>query len=210
MKFREYVGEDKVQKVKKIVNTNIGETDDKHLREVLREAPDGSKLEYYNLGFNLSKKNLKRVFDYIKSWFIRYNVPYKPINPCLELYDLSNIKSSKKILKKLRETKWGVIYKPQGTLTVISMDGFPLSPYGIIPKKGKDYIVLDYFENFTYSKVMEDIFNNMDINIEKKYCFVKLFEIESGIFTHKMYEDMMYSCPLIPKVKLNDVNLIRR
>ena len=210
MKFREFVGEEKAKKVEKIVSTNIGETDIDHLKTVLRETLDGTKIEYRELGFNLSKKNLKRVFDYIKSWFIRYKVDYKPINPYLTLYLLSNVKSSQKVIKRLRETKGGSIYKPKGTLTVISANkNFP-SVYGIQPVKKKDYIVLDYIKNETYGKVMEDIFHSMGINIMRQYYFVKLFEIESGKFDHEIYEDMMYSVPKIPEVKLGNAYLLRR
>lgn len=210
MKFREFVGEEKAKKVKEIVSTNIGDTDVEHLKTVLRETLDGTKIEYRELGFNLSKKNLKRVFDYIKSWFIRYKVEYKPINPYITLYLLSNVKSSQKVIKRLRDTKGGIIYKPKGTLTVISANKkFPLV-YGIPPVRKRDYIVLDYLKNETYGKVMDDMFHNMGINIKREYYFVKLFEIESDKFNHEMYEDMMYSIPEIPEVKLGNAYLLRR
>jgi hypothetical protein len=210
MKFREFVGEAKEEKIKKIVETNLGKTDTEHLKMVLRETLDGSKLDYYDLGFNLSKKNLKRVFDYIKSWFIRFHVPYKPVHPFLSLYTLTNLKNYDKVIKKLNHTKWGFTYKPKGTITVINSENKNFFGYGIVPEKNHDYIILDYFDNIDYSSIMEDFFHESYIDVYRKHCFIKLFEIKSGIFTHRMYEDMMYSCPPMPEVKLNNVYLIRR
>lgn len=210
MKFRQFVGEDKVDEVKKIVQTSIGPTDIDFLKTVLRDTLDGAKAEYYELGFSLSKKNLKRVFDYIKSWFIRYNVPFKPINPYLTLYLLRDINSTQKIIEKIKHSKWNISYNPIGTLTVISnRKDFP-PVYPIRPEKRKEYIVLDYSLNNNHVNIMEDFFEKNNINIVHRYCFVKLFEIDSGILTHKNYEDMMYSIPKIPIIKLGNVCFIRR
>jgi hypothetical protein len=197
MKFRDFVGEKKSREIKKIVQTNIGPTEERFLKEVLRENTDGSKIKYEELGFNLSKKNLKRVFDYIKSWFIRYNVPFKPINPYLTLYLLNNVFYPQQITKKLRETKIGITYNPKGTLTVI-------------PNKEKEYITLDYIPNPFHISVIENIFNDMDVNIIDRHCFVRLFEIESGLLRNRFYEDMAYSIPPIPSIKLGNVCFLRR
>jgi hypothetical protein len=62
----------KTKEIKKIVHPNIGSTEEEFLKEVARENPDGSRIntkEFY-LGFGISKKDIKRVYDYIKSWFL--------------------------------------------------------------------------------------------------------------------------------------------
>jgi hypothetical protein len=98
MKFGEYVGHKKTKEIKKIVETNIGPTEEEFLKTVARENPDGSKINHkeFYLGFGISKKALKRVYDYIKSWFLRYHIPFKSINPYLTLYLLKNLPSNKR------------------------------------------------------------------------------------------------------------------
>jgi len=213
VKFREFIGEPKLKKIRKIVQTNIGQTEADFLRLVARESIDEPiikpSIEAY-LVFGLSKRNLKRVFDYIKSWLIRYNVPYKPINPYLTVYLLNNLPSiSSTIINNIKKTKWGVSYEPKGTITVISNNDrdYPRT-YDIEPDEGKDYIVLNYNQNEEYRKKLDDALDDMDII--SKYFFVKLFEIESGILNHGAYEDMMYSCPMMPNLRLGNVGLIRR
>jgi hypothetical protein len=215
MKFREFVGEKKIKKIKKkIIETNIGPTEADFLRIVAREYPDGTKIkqpqipsaEYY-LGFILSKKTLKRTFDYIRSWLIRYNVPFKPINPCLTVYLLDNLPSVNSTINNIKKTKWGIVYKPKGTITIIGND-YP-SVYDIESSDNMDYIVLDYKPN-DYNKKLNSIFDSMGISVVSEYCFVKLFEVQSGVVDYRIYEDMMYSIPKIPNLKLGNTSLIRR
>ena len=197
MKFREFVGEKKSREINKIVQTHIGPTEERFLKEVLRENIDGSTIKYEELVFNLSKKNLKRVFDYIRSWFIRYDIPFKPINPHLTLYLLNNVFYPKETIKRLGDTNVGIVYNPKGTITVI-------------PDEISEYIAIDYIPNPFHITIIEDIFNDMKINIVHRYCFVKLFEIERGLLSNRFYEDMMYSIPPIPNIKLGNVYFLRR
>jgi hypothetical protein len=215
MKFREFVGEKKVKEVKKVVQTNLGPTDAEHLKTVIRENPDGTKIrrrqsvETY-FGFGLSKKTLKRTFDYIKSWLIRYEIPFEAVNPYLTVYLLSNLPSVSTVIKNVKNTKRGVLYEPEGTLTVISNDenDFPRR-YQVEPKENKDYLVLDYRSNDEYEKVLEQVFNDLNIDVVFRYNYVKLFEVERGILKPDFYETMMYSCPRFPNLRLGNVGLIR-
>ncbi len=208
------MGEKKAREIKKIVQTSIGPTEAEFLRIVARETPDGTKIkpqpsnESY-LGFGLSKKTLKRVFDYIKSWLIRYDVPFKSINPYLTIYLLDNLPSVTSTVNAIKKSKWGVVYKPYGTVTIISTNekDYPRN-YDIEGVDGKDYIVLDYKPNIEYTDKLDGVLESMGIEIVSEYCFVKLFEIESGVIDHKVYEDMMYSIPKIPNIKLGKVGLI--
>ena len=221
MKFRQYVGE-KPRKVKdfkdikKIIQTDIGPTEKDFLEIVARKKPlikgniykERKRIET-QLGFGLSKKHLKRVFDYIKSWLIRYDVPFKPINPYLTVYLLDNLPSVSVFIDNIKNTKRGMIYKPKGTITIISPNerDFPRSI--MEPERNKDQILLDYIPNSDYHDVLENVFDAMGIKIIDKYCHVKLFEIESGIFTPQIYRDMMYSAPKMPDLRLGNIGLRR-
>jgi len=218
VKFREFVGEKNVKEVeKKIIQTNIGSTEEDFLKTVLRENQDGSKIKKRKelsietfLGFGLSKQKLKRVFDYIKSWLIRYDVPFEAQNPYLTLYLLRNIKESSLLINNIKKTKHGIIYKPKNTISILSYDekNFPRPYMNLKGEKGYDYILLNYYPN-EYNLFLEGIFIDMDIKIILEQCYVKLFKIKSGIMKNKMYEDMMYSCPKFPNIKLGNIGLLR-
>jgi hypothetical protein len=216
VKFREFVGEEKVRKVrKKVIQTNIGPTEEDFLKQVLREKPDGSKIKKGSsiekfLHFGLSKQRLKRVFDYIKSWLIRYDVPFKPLNPCLTLYLLRNLPTNSTLVDKIKKTKSGIVYKPKGTISIVSIDEstFPRPYMNLEGEIGKDYILLDYFPN-EYNLFLEGIMIDMNIKILYDQCYVKLFEIKSEVMTPKLYKDMMFSCPKFPDLKLGNVGLLR-
>lgn len=189
MKFREYVGEKKLKEVKrKIVQTNIDPTEENFLKHVARENNE----TYF--GFGLNKKVLKSVFDYIKSWLIRYDIQFKSINPYLTLYILENLPTYSKIINNVKKTKRGVIYNPLGTITVT----------------GK-YIALNYVKDVTYESKLQDIFDSMGIEIISSSCYVNLFKIESKK-TLKNYQfyDMMYSCPKIPYLRLGNIGIRRK
>lgn len=201
MKFREYVGEPKIIEVKKkIIKTNTV-----HIEEEFTKKIHGKFLN-----FSLSKQRLKRSFDYLKSWLIRYNVQFKAINPYLTLYLLGNLSSSSVFIEDIRQTKSSAIYKPKGTITIVSNNEniFPSVYKNIKSEVGTDYILLDYCKN-EYNIFLEKIMFNMGIEVLSNQCYVKLFEIESGILTPKIYEDMMFSCPMFPNLKLGNVGIIR-
>lgn len=200
MKFREYVGERKVKEVKKVV---------------VKPEKEFPKVEAKNeiqtyLGFGLSKKALKRIFDYIKSWFIRYNIPFDPVNPYLTLYLLQNVPHISNLIKEIKPIKRNIIYNPVGTLTVISNNEKEyLKTIDLKVKDGKDYIVLDYIPNLEYNNKIEPIFDKLGIDIIKKFCYVKLFEIKDGVLKRDFYEEMMYCSPPLPNLRLGHVGLIR-
>lgn len=170
MKFREYVG------YKKQIKKNV---------------------EFY-LGFCISKKALKRIYDYIKSWLIRYHIPFESINPYLTLYILDNLPNNKKdIVYKLKNLKKDVLYSPEGKGNITLYNG------------DKKEIWLDYYENLEFQNKIENFFISNDVNIKEKICYIRLFEIEEMI-NEKLLSDMMYSCPKFPKLKLGNVGLLRK
>lgn len=187
MKFREFVGEKKTQKPK------IGTTQNTKINTTQITKPD----EYY-LGFSISKKTLKRTFDYIKSWFLRYHIPFKPINPYLTLYLLKNIPENKgKLIRSIKESKNDFIFSPldEGSITLIT---------------GKtDIMQLEYSHNNLFMEVLENIFEDKDIDIIREFCYIKIFRLEKKI-DESFLDEMMYSCPVFPQIKLGNVGLLKR
>jgi hypothetical protein len=200
MKFGEYVGHKKTKELKKIVQTSIGPTEVDFLRKVARENPNGSKIndkEFY-LGFGISKKSIKRVYDYIKSWFLRYHIPFTSINPYLTLYVLKNIPSNKKdFIREIKIAKRNVVFHPvdEGDITFV---------------KGKKIeLRLEYDPCNPFMDRLESLFFECNIEPIKVYTYIKLFEMEK-MMDENLLEDMMYSCPKFPELKIGHIGLLRR
>lgn len=181
MKFRQYVGENKSREIIKKVEKNTFKKEEKVTETFL--------------GFGLGKQNLKRIFDYIKSWFIRYHVPFEAINPYLTLYRLKNLNDSEFLIKKIKKNKDSIIYKPEGTISIANNNRY-------------DYILLNYNRN-GYNDFIENVLDDMGVEILFDKCYVKLFKIKSNIIKPIMYNDMMYSAPKFPTLKLGNVSLLR-
>jgi hypothetical protein len=147
--------------------------------------------------FDINKKDLKRIHDYMKSWFIRYNVKFESYNPKLTLLLLDNVIYDSDRIEKLfnKEFEKCLIYKQLGTITVINSDT-------------KDYVLLNFVPNENTNK-MKKFFNDLYIDVNKEFCYIKMFEIENGKMNNRMYEDMMASCPKINEIKLENVNIRR-
>lgn len=198
MKFRDFIGEPKL--TKKIVKTNIGPTEEDFLKKVLRENPDGSKIdntEFY-LGFYISKKPLKRVYDYIKSWFLRYKIPFKSVNPYLTLYLLKNLPRSKKeLVEEIKSKNKNVVFSTIEEGNILIVDGKTIE------------VRLEYNPNNDFIDELEKIFEKKYIEIIGKYCYIKLFEIET-IPNEKLLEDMCYSMSRFPKINLNNIGIKKK
>ena len=201
MKFSEYVGHDKAEKLKKIVQTSIGPTEEEFLRKVARENPDSSKInkkEFY-FGFGISKKALKRTHDYIKSWFLRYHIPFTSINPYLTLYVLRNIPNDKRdFIGDVKEAKRDMIFSPED-------DGY----ITILKDKENIELRLEYDINKNMEARLISILERKDIEIVKDGCYVSLFKIGKMI-DEKFLENMMYSCPKFPDIRLGHIGILRR
>ena len=167
---------------------------------IARENPDSSKIndkEFY-LGFGISKKTLKRVYDYIKSWFLRYHIPFTSINPYLTLYVLRNIPSNKReFIKDIKTAKKDAIYYPEdeGDITFL---------------KGKDIeLRLEYNPCEDMDNRLQDIFESRNIEIVEEHTYVKLFRIDE-MMDENLLEDMMYSCPKFHDIRIGHIGLLRR
>lgn len=194
MKFGEYVG----HKTRKIVQTSIGPTEKDFLKNVARENPNGSKInnkEFY-LGFGISKKAIKRVHDYIKSWFLRYHIPFTSINPYLTLYVLKNIPNNKSnFIKAIKEAKRDIQFNPNGAGDITFVKGSDIE------------LRLEYKPCYPFMEKLDEIFG--DIEVVKEHTYIKLFEIEK-MMDESLIEDMMYSCPRFPVLRIGHVGLLRR
>jgi hypothetical protein len=65
------------------------------------------------------------------------------------------------------------------------------------------------YEPCSFMDELEEIFENNDIEIVKEHTYIKIFEIQK-MMDENLIEDMMYSCPKFPVLKIGNVGLLRR
>ena len=102
------------------------------------------------------------------------------------------------LIKEIKKNKRNIFFSPvdDGDITVL--------------KGNTIEIRLEYNPNYFYMEdVIEEIFMKYNIEISREACYIKLFEIEK-MFDENFLEDMMYSCPKFPKIKLGNIGLLIR
>jgi hypothetical protein len=189
MKFSKFVGHEKTEKIIQTIE---------NLEENYNTVP-------VYLGFSVNKKSLKRIYDYFKSWFIRYHIPFKSINPYLTLYLLNNIpKDKREFINTIKnKSSEDIIFQPEDEIGSIT-----------IYKEKKIEFRLEYASNYDFEDVMEEIFNSFDIEIMDQFSYIRLFEIKemecNKIFSKTFLDDMMFSCPNFPEIKLGNIGLLNK
>jgi len=194
MKFKDYVGDDiKIELNVKydLVDTSLGKTDKTFLDVVARE-----KLTETSIGFGLNKMDLKRVFDYVKSWLIRYNIQYEAINPYITVATVEGEYKRDNFINGLKRVRERHIFKPEGVFLL--RDG------------KKDFIIVDYQYNQEFADKLNECISNFKLAIKNNSCYIRLFSIKSKTFPLKIFDDMVYSLPDLPDVQAGSVGLLVR
>lgn len=195
MKFHEFVGEPDLKEIKqKIVDTPIGKTEEVFYNTVARR--DKTYTIETSIGYGLSKMQLKRTFDYIKSWLIRYKVAYEAMNPYLTMATVEGDYKRDKFIKVLKKIREDHSFTP-GSIFIL--------------REGEiDYIILDYFHNKDFEKKMDECISNFSLYKSQNLCYVKLFSMKAYSFDLELFDQMVYSLPELPTIRPGSVGLLTR
>lgn len=194
MKFRKFVGEDVKKKLVKLVDTPLGKTDEEFYNVVARR--DKPYTTETSVGYGLSKMQLKRVFDYVKSWLIRYDIKYESINPYLTVASVYGDYRRDRFIKALKKIRENQVFEPEGVF--------------ILREGDTDFIILDCLYNHDFVKKLEEKILHFKLAKRNDSCYVKLFSIESGSFPLHVFDQMIYSLPILPNVTVGSVGLLVR
>jgi len=176
-RFSEYVGES-LEELKKITRQK---------KEPITETI---------ISFSIGKVHLKRTFDYIKSWLVRYKIPYESVNPYLTLFKVIGVKDKYKLMNEIKDLK-SYPYFEDGEVSVLR-DG------------NRDYISVIFSPHDELMKPLREIFFNKSIGIMNESAYVKLISIEKDVFPENLWYEMLYSMPNIPNIKPGSVGLLSR
>lgn len=189
MKFKDFVQEDVRTR---LVQTPLGPTDKDFYEKVARR--DKPYIAETSVGFGLSKMHLKRVFDYIKSWLIRYNIKHEAINPYLTVAMVEGHYKRDRFIKSLKRVREKHVFEPEGVF--------------ILREGDTDYIIIDYLYNKAFVKDLDECILDFSLAKKDNSCYVKLFSMKAESFPLELFDQMIYSLPELPDVRAGSVGLL--
>lgn len=189
MKFKDFVQDDVRTR---LVHTPLGTTNKDFYEKVARR--DMPYIVETSVGFGLSKMHLKRVFDYIKSWLIRYNIKHEAINPYLTVAMVEGHYKRDKLIKALKRVREKHVFEPEGVY--------------ILREGDTDYIIIDYLYNKDFVKNLDECILDFSLAKKDNSCYVKLFSIKAESFPLELFDQMIYSLPELPDVRAGSVGLL--
>lgn len=196
MKFRDFVGDEDKDVILKVKEKLESKTKSKPKKEVI---------EYHDvyIGFGISKPNIKRVFDYIKSWLIRYKIPFESINPYLSVSI-----STHDDIDSFVDKKENLIEDIENLKKEFN-EFEPLNVFILRDERNRysDYICVDIRKDKDFYKRINEIYNEHGITNFNKVSHVRLFEIERDKFPMRLFEDMLYSMPEMINLKAGSVGV---
>jgi hypothetical protein len=197
MKFRDFVGEPEIikKKLKKMVDTPLGQTEEGFYNQVARRD-EHRPITETSVGYGLSKLQLKRTFDYIKSWLIRYNIVFETINPYLTVTTVEGNYKKDRFIKALKKVKEDQVFFPDGIF--------------LLREGETDFIIIEYKKNEDFIERLDECVSNFSLVKYQDVCYVKLFSIKAKSFDLELFDQMVYSQPDLPKAKPGSVGLLTR
>jgi len=192
MKFSKFVGHEVKKKIVKLVDTPIGKTEEGFYNLVARH--DKPYITETSVGYGLSKMQLKRVFDYIKSWLIRYDVKYEAINPYLTVALVEGEYRRDRFIKALKRIRENQVFEPEGVF--------------ILREEDTDFIILDCSYNRDFVEKLDEKIFHFKLAKKENSCYIKLFALEAESFPLHIFDKMIYSLPILPNVIVGSVGLL--
>jgi hypothetical protein len=208
MKFGKYVGHDVEKKIRKkvkffttdentknrpYVDTSIGKTDKGFYDVVARQD---KPITETSVGFGLSKMQLKRVFDYVKSWLIRYDIKYESLNPYLTVARVEGNYKRDRLIKALKKVRENQVFEPEGVF--------------ILREGDTDFIILDCIFNRNFADKLNESIMHFKLAKKEDSCYIKLFSLKAESFPLDLFDQMVYSLPILPNVTVGSVGLLVR
>ena len=149
------------------------------------------------IGLKLDQTQFKRVSDYIKSWFDRYDIDYKKTDHLhFTIAQIPGTYPKDDLIREMNKIVTNIKFNPK-EITIFS---------GVNIKR--DFIVLEYKPNFDFLENFNKIAERFEI---RKFGSVRphisLFNVEQGSLDPKLFEDIKFSLPRLPIVKSEGVEL---
>ena len=156
---------------------------------------EAKKMGNTMIGFGVDKLKMKRLQNYIGSWLDRFNVSYDKIeNPHISIAQIPDVEDKDSLVRTVQKISKGISFNPKQIHLF----------RGVV----KDFIAIEYKANDKFVNAFYDVSKDRPV---KWFGSIKphtsLFSVEKGSIDDKMWKDMLYSMPKLPKVDAKKVEL---
>lgn len=193
MKFRDYVKDRNVFNPIVGLSSSSSSSSSSAILFGLNHVLEIKKEELW-IGYSIGKIYFKKSFDYIKSWLIRYKIPYKSINPYFTFAIVNkDPKANKKkmidnLSREFDKIRKKFIFKPK---TVSLMENF---------------IVFEFEKNDEFMNQVSEIFKKYDIKDYRETNFSRIISV--SYFDKMLFNDMLFYMPDFIDVKMGNVGIL--
>lgn len=149
------------------------------------------------IGYGVDRSNFKRVSDYIRSWLDRYKIEHEEVmNPHFTIAMIPDEVNKDELVRDVQSIKSNVSFTPKS----ISLFEGKRTP--------NDYIVVEYKPNEKFFDAFWEIAKKHTVvDFGKIKPHTSLFILKKGKIPKRMWKDIKYSMPPLPKVTTKKVEL---
>lgn len=161
-------------------------------REYMNEA---KQMKGSMIGFGVDKSKVRRLQQYIGSWLKRYKIPHDKVeNPHISIAQIPDTYDKDELIRTVNQIKKGIVFNPK--------------EIHIFRGEFKDWIVIEYKANMNFINAFYEVSMGHTVKwFGAIRPHVSLFSVEKGSLDEKMWDDIRYSMPKLPKVKAEKVEL---
>jgi len=156
---------------------------------------EGKIMKGSMIGFGVDKSKVRRLQDYVGSWMKRYKIPSEKVaNPHISIAQIPMDYDKDELVRKVQSISKGISFNPKEIHIFRGVE--------------KDWIVIEYKANFKFIEAFQEI--NQDFHVKwfgSIKPHVSLYSIEKGAVDDKLWHEMLYSLPKLPRVKAEKVEL---
>jgi len=149
------------------------------------------------VGFGVKTSNLSRLFKYIESWLVRYNIKYTQVkDPHFTIAQITGNYPKDELVREINNIQKNISFNPKRIRLFRGVN---------VPK---DFIALEYKPNDKYVKLFKELSGEYEVReFPEIRPHISLFSVEKEGVSDIFFEDMGRSMPPLPKLKAADIEL---
>ena len=149
------------------------------------------------IGFSVKGSSLSRLFKYIESWLVRYDIKHDKVkDPHFTIAQITGNYPKDELVREINNIQKDITFNPKRVRLFRGVN---------VPK---DFIALEYKPNDKYVKLFKDISGEFEVrNFPEIRPHISLFSVEKKGVSDLFFEDIKQNMPSLPKLKAEDVEL---
>jgi hypothetical protein len=160
-----------------------------------RKLSEGKRLKGTMIGFGVDRNKVKRLQEYIGSWLDRYKIPNERVeNPHISIAQIPDEEDKANLVRTVNNIKKGISFNPKEIHLF----------HGVV----KDFIVIEYKANMKFIDAFYEVSKDRPVKwFGSIRPHVSLYSVEKNSIDNKLWKEMLFSMPKLPKVKAENVEL---